>query len=77
MKTMTVGQFKAHFSEAIEWVRAGQKVAVTFGKNRELIGIFMPQPVEKSGKRKLGQLEGKAYAVFHSDFKMSEEEFLG
>ena len=77
MRTMTVGQFKAHFSEAIEWVRAGQKVAVTFGKNKELIGVFMQQPVEKSGKRKLGLLEGKAAAIFHSDFKISEEEFLG
>ena len=66
-----------HFSEAIEWLKAGQKVAVTFGKSRELIGVFGPQSVKKQGKRKLGQMEGKASAVFHSDFKMSEEEFLG
>ncbi len=74
---MTVGQFKANFSEAIEWVKAGQKLGVTFGKNRELIGVFVPQSIEKPGKRKLGILEGKASASFHSDFKMSQEEFLG
>ncbi len=77
MKTMTVSQFKAHFSEAIAWVRAGQQVGITLGKNRELIGVFMPQHSIKTGKRKLGILEGKASASFHNDFKMTEEEFLG
>ena len=74
---MTVGQFKAHFSEAIEWVKAGQKVAVTFGKNKELIGVFMPHHIQNTGKRKLGIMEGKASASFHRDFKISEEDFLG
>jgi hypothetical protein len=75
MKIVTVAQFKAHFAETIEWVRSGQKVGVTSGKKQDLIGIFMPQVLSKPEKRRLGQLEGLAKAVFHDDFKMSDIEF--
>ena len=34
MKTMSVGEFKTKFSEVIEQVKAGEKIAVTFGKKK-------------------------------------------
>lgn len=76
MKTMTVGEFKTHFSNVIERVKAGEKIAVTFGKKKEVIGYFLPEIPQSNAKRKLGVLEGKAQVVFPADFKITEEEFL-
>ena len=76
MKTMTVGEFKAHFSEVIALVKAGEKIAVTFGKKKEVIGYFVPEKPEKP-KRQLGLLEGKVTITFGSDWEMTNEEFLG
>ncbi|WP_426667326.1 type II toxin-antitoxin system Phd/YefM family antitoxin [Mucilaginibacter sp. McL0603] len=77
MKTMTVGEFKTHFSDVIEQVKSGEKIAVTFGKKKQVVGYFLPELPEPKGKRKLGILEGKASVDFHSNFKITEEEFLG
>jgi len=77
MKTMSVGEFKAHFSEVIEQVKAGEKIEVTFGKKKEVIGYFIPEVQKETKKRKLGILDGKAKVTFHDDFKMSAEELLG
>jgi hypothetical protein len=76
MKKMTVGEFKTHFSDVIEQVKSGEKIAVTFGKKKEVVGYFLPGIPEPKVKRKLGILEGKASVNFHPDFKITEEEFL-
>jgi len=34
MKTMLVGEFKSHLAEAIEEVKAGGEIAVTYGKKK-------------------------------------------
>ncbi len=72
---MTVGEFKTRFSEVIEQVNAGEKIAVTYGKKKKIIGYFSPETPQPS-KIKLGILEGKAKAIFAPDFKITEEEFL-
>jgi len=77
MKTMTVGEFKAHFSEVLEGVKAGIGIAVTYGRKKEIIGYFLPESGKGKGKRKLGPLKGKAQVIFHDDFTMTEEELLG
>jgi antitoxin (DNA-binding transcriptional repressor) of toxin-antitoxin stability system len=77
MQTMTVGEFKSRFSEVIEKVKAGEEIAVTFGKRKEVVGYFLPGKGKKKTKRKLGILEGKATFSFKPGFKMTEEEFLG
>ena len=76
MKKMTVGEFKTHFSEVIEQVRDGEKIAVTFGKKKEIVGYFLPE-LPQQPKRQLGILKGKAKVIFRDDFKITEEEFLG
>jgi len=76
MKTMTVGEFKTHFSEVLDELKSGKKIAVTYGKKKEIVGYFSPELPEQP-KRKLGILEGKATFTFSDDFKMTEEEFLG
>lgn len=77
IKKMTVGDFKTHFSDAIDWVRSGKKIAVTFGKKKEVVGYFVPETIGSEEKRELGKLEGSASATFKDDFKITEEEFLG
>ena len=76
MKTMSVGEFKSNFSEVIDQVKKGEKIAVTYGKKKEIVGYFSPEIPERF-KRKLGILEGKATFTFGDDFKMTTEEFLG
>lgn len=77
MKKMTVGEFKTHFSDVVEMIKSGEKIAVTFGKKKEIVGYFLSEMPESKAKRKLGILEGKATVTFASDFKMTEDEFLG
>lgn len=47
MKTMTVGEFKTHFSDVVKEVKAGKKIAVTSGKKKEIVGYFVPEVPEK------------------------------
>jgi antitoxin (DNA-binding transcriptional repressor) of toxin-antitoxin stability system len=75
MKTMSVGEFKANFSEALKLVLAGQEIGILYGKKKEVVARLVPQNIGKKSKRKLGILEGKV--KFGKDFKMTEEEFVG
>ena len=43
MKTMSVGEFRTHFSEVMEQLKAGISIAVTFGRKKEVIGYFVPE----------------------------------
>lgn len=76
MKTMTVGEFKAHFAEVLEQVKSGIGVAVTYGRKKEIVGYFLPKSGRPKNKRKLGLMQGKASAVFKPDFKITEEEVI-
>jgi len=76
MKTMTVGEFKTHFSDVIEQIKSGEEIAVTYGKKKEVVGYFIPGK-SKEPKIKLGIMEGKAKFTFSPDFKMTTDEFLG
>lgn len=74
---MTVGEFKTHFAEVLEQVKAGIGFAVTYGRKKEIVGYFLPESQLVKPKRKLGILEGKAKVTFKDDFKMSEEDLIG
>lgn len=77
MKKMTVSEFRTHFSDVIEQVKTGEKIAITYGKKKDVVGYFLYEIPKAQAKRKLGILEGKATFIFHSDFKITEDEFLG
>lgn len=76
MKTMSVGEFKTHFSEVLQRVLAGEEIGIMYGKKKELVAKLVPKTVEKKLPRKLGILEGKSKIKFHKDFKITEEDFL-
>ena len=77
MKTLGIGEIKAHFSDILERVKGGEKVIVGYGKRKEKVAVIVPyteyQPKER---RKLGLLQGKARFELRAGFKMSDEELL-
>lgn len=77
MNQMTVGQFKAKFSEVLEKVLQGESVGITYGKNKKKVAALIPyKRFIKKANFKLGLLEGKASFKMRKDFKMPDEEFL-
>jgi antitoxin (DNA-binding transcriptional repressor) of toxin-antitoxin stability system len=76
MKELTVGEFKAHFSELLELVKRGEKVKILYGKAKRPIAMLVP-PEGHKRSRKIGILEGKATFSSVGDGKITEEELLG
>ncbi len=76
MKTMSVGEFKANFSEALKSVLAGEEIGILFGKKKEIVAKLVPKATGKKTRRKIGILDGKGNIKFGTDFKITEEEFL-
>jgi prevent-host-death family protein len=78
MKTMPVGELKAHFSEVLDEVKRGQEIGISYGRSKETVAVLVPfDQYQSKKKRKLGLLRGKGTVVFMDDFKMTDEEFLG
>jgi len=77
MHTMTVGHFKAHFSEALDSVQHGEDVVISYGKKKEKIAVLVPYSrYEGKPKRRLGLLAGKASFSTSADFKLSDDALL-
>jgi antitoxin (DNA-binding transcriptional repressor) of toxin-antitoxin stability system len=77
MKTMSVGEFKANFSEVLKMVMAGEEIGILYGRKKDIVAKIVPKDVEKKAKRKLGLLQGKGKVEFGIDYKITEQEFLG
>ena len=77
MKTLAVGEFKTHFSEALEDVRHGKTVGVSFGRKGKLVAVLAPPKLvlQQEGV-KLGLLGKKASFRTKPSFKISEEDLL-
>lgn len=78
MKTMAIGEFKAHFSDVLDEIARGHPVVVGRGKARTKVAVIMSYSEYMKGvaPRKLGVLEGRAEYHTKKDFKISDEEFL-
>ena len=74
--TVTVGEFKANFSEMLKRVLNGEEIGISYGKRKDILAKLVPKEEEKQ-KKKIGLLDGIAKVKFADDFKMSEEVFLG
>ena len=78
MKTLSVGEFKTHFSEVLEDVRRGQPVGVAYGRKGELVAVLAsPNHFLHKAGVKLGHLKGRARFQTKADFKISDKELLG
>lgn len=71
----TVGEFKARFPEALEAVRRGDRVLITYGRGRKAVAVLSPPPSE-GRPRKLGRLRGRVKVGIGEDWKMDEVGFL-
>lgn len=77
MYQLTVGQFKAKFSEMLVRVLKGESIGITYGKTRKKVAALVPySKLTKNSTFKLGLLEGKASFKIHGGFKMTDEELL-
>ncbi|NDV63316.1 prevent-host-death protein [Puniceicoccales bacterium CK1056] len=74
-KSLTVGEFKARFSDVLSMVEEGATIEVTYGRKRKTVAVLSPPRTARP--RKLGKLKGRVKASFSRDWKISEEEFLG
>lgn len=77
METMSVGKFKANFSEVLKRVLAGEEIGISYGKRKEIVAKLVPKTGGKRARRKIGIWDERGKVKFHTDFKMTEEEFLG
>jgi prevent-host-death family protein len=77
MKTMTVGEFKARFSEALDAVRDGETIVVSYGRNHRKVAAMVPYSELKSPKKRpLGLLRSKARVSFGRGFTLTDDDFL-
>lgn len=78
MKAMSVGDFKAQFSDVLRWVASGEEVAIEYGRKKQVVAFLIPaKNARRKGKRPIGLLEGKASFRMTKGFKMTAEEILG
>ncbi|OGF99508.1 prevent-host-death protein [Candidatus Gottesmanbacteria bacterium RIFCSPHIGHO2_02_FULL_39_14] len=77
MKVLSVGEFKAHFSDVLAALQKGESFAVSYGKKREKVAVVSAYLKHNKKKpRKLGIWEGIASFKIAKNFKMTDEEFL-
>lgn len=77
MQTMTVSEFKSHFSDVLDLVQQGEDVVISYGKKKEKIAVLVPfASYEGKPHRILGLLTGKASFSIADDFKITDEELL-
>lgn len=75
MKTLTVGKFKAHFSNVIEDIRNGNEVIIEYGKKHEKLAVIIPYK-KYNKKRKLGILKNKASFEIINNLKITDAELI-
>ena len=78
MKTLSVGEFKAHFSEVLEqMLKTGEPVAISYGKKKQKIAAIIPyDQLKPQAERALGLMQGRARCVIRTDAALSEEDML-
>ncbi|MBL9202235.1 MAG: type II toxin-antitoxin system prevent-host-death family antitoxin [Opitutaceae bacterium] len=78
MTTLSVGEFKAQFSDILEEVRRGGVVGVRYGRAKKPVAVLVSaEHAPGRATRKLGLLEGKAKFRVKAGFKMTDAELLG
>lgn len=73
--TFSIGEFKARLPEALELVKKGRTVTVTYGRSKRPVAVFGPP--RAPAKRRLGHLVGKVRATVSADWELTDDSFLG
>ena len=78
MTTLTVGEFKARFSDILVQVGRGEMVGVCYGRTRKPVAVLVPPDrAPTTVVRRLGPLEGKATFRVKAGFKLTDADLLG
>ena len=75
MTSMSVGEFKANFSEALEYVKSGKEVEVLYGRGKRPVARLVPVENQRTDGL-LGCLTGVATFTLSDNWKMTSEELL-
>lgn len=77
MKTLSVGEFKTHFSKVLADVSSGISVGVSYGRKGALVAVLVPPKVALPQQGlALGLLKGTATFQRRANYKMTDEELL-
>ena len=77
MKFVSVGEFKAHFSDLLQEVIKGESVGVCFGRRKKPVAALTPVPQHGSKtKRPLGLWQAEMSFRFQGGGKFTDDEFL-
>jgi len=76
MKTLTVADVEANFSDVLNRVKNGEKFKILYEDFEEPVAMIVPIE-DDAHSRKIGVLDGKAQFAINGTGKISEEEFLG
>jgi hypothetical protein len=77
MTTLTVGVLKSRFSEVLGQIEHGKEFAVSYGRKKKKVAVIIPfKKYQKTGRRRLGLLDGKLAYRFSADYKISDGELL-
>ncbi len=76
MKTLTVGDLKARFSDVLLKVKGGEVFIVSFGKKKEKVALLTPYVELPSKARRIGLAKKEASFSFKGPFKISADELF-
>lgn len=77
MKTLTVADFKTHFSDVLQSLKQGNSFTISYGRKKNKIAVIFPyDKYKKTTTRQLGLLEHKASYRIQSDFAITDDELL-
>ena len=74
MQTVTVGNFKASFSQILDQIREGESVAIAYGRRKQAVAVMVPYQKYMQAKRKLGVLQQYGPIEIGEEFKMTDQE---
>lgn len=77
VKQVSVAEFKANFSDWLDAVQRGERIAIQYGRRKEVVAILTPPTrLVVGSSRRLGVLKGKARFKVGPAFKMTEAELI-
>ena len=76
MKSLSVGEFKSHFSDVLKDVQKGQQITIEYGKRHQKIAVIIPFNKYIASQRKIGPLKGKASFEIPLNFKMTDNDLF-
>jgi antitoxin (DNA-binding transcriptional repressor) of toxin-antitoxin stability system len=78
MKTLTVGELKANFSDVLSTVlKTGEAVVISYGKKKEKVAALVPiDQLKPASKRVLGACRSQATVAFKPEFSLTDDELL-